>query len=144
MRPPIDLRTYVLRRNGVPLGHRKSLQNMLHRSLGSGHFAGFWNYWNPIWSYYLSYYLYLPLRKVLPRGLALFLTFVGSGFIHDLVIIGLRQEFVLVLSPWFALMASLVLPGRALNWNYKHLPWFLRAFINLLQVFLPLALVLGL
>lgn len=43
------LSEYVERRNGVPLGARGSLANMLRRSLGARSFAGFWRYWSPIW-----------------------------------------------------------------------------------------------
>ncbi len=50
----LTLGQYVQHRNGVPLGDGKSLQNMLHRSLGAASFAGFWQYWNPIWGYGLG------------------------------------------------------------------------------------------
>ncbi|MCB0198341.1 MAG: hypothetical protein KDJ65_40755, partial [Anaerolineae bacterium] len=45
------LRQYVALRNGVPLGDGRSLRHMLRRSFGAASFAGFWQYWNPIWGY---------------------------------------------------------------------------------------------
>jgi len=67
----LTLVQYVERRNGVPLGDSNSLRNMLQRSFGAASFAGFWQYWNPIWGYGLGKYVYSPLRRVLPAVIAL-------------------------------------------------------------------------
>ena len=46
--------------------------------------AAFWRYWNPVYGYYLYYYAYRPLRRFLPRLLAMWLTFIACGFfLHD-------------------------------------------------------------
>ncbi len=50
----LSLADYVQRRNGVALGARRSMRNMLWRSLGAGSFAKFWHYWNPIWGLLLG------------------------------------------------------------------------------------------
>jgi len=50
-RQRISFARYIHRRNGVPLGSSGSLRNMLRRSLGAGSFAGFWQYWIPVWGY---------------------------------------------------------------------------------------------
>ncbi|MCI4669571.1 MAG: hypothetical protein MRZ79_15660 [Bacteroidia bacterium] len=47
-------------------------------------FARFWQNWNPLFSYFLLYYCYKPLKKYLPKALASWTTFILSGAIHDL------------------------------------------------------------
>ena len=71
-RQRLSLAQYVLRRNGVPLGAPHSLQNMLYRSFGAGTYAGFWQYWNPIWGYGLGKYVYAPLNVACRPGLPSF------------------------------------------------------------------------
>ena len=51
----MTLNQYIERRNGVPLGASGALRNMLRRSFGAGTLAGFWQYWNPIFGYYLAH-----------------------------------------------------------------------------------------
>ena len=56
-----SLAEYVKYRNGVSLGAKGSLVNMLKNSFGAGSFRQFWKYWNPIWGYYLFKYIYLQV-----------------------------------------------------------------------------------
>jgi len=72
---------------------------MIHRSLGAGTLALFWRYWNPVWGYYLSRYIYSPALKWLPSALALIVTFAVSGALHDFVISLIRKEFTLIFVP---------------------------------------------
>ena len=125
------LSEYVLKRNGVPLGSRDSLRNMLVRSLGAASFDRFWTYWNPIWGYYLGYRIFRPLQKVLPQSLALLVTFLISGAVHDLAIMLVKREPVLLLTPWFGFMCLAVLAGRGIGLSYGGLPWLGRAAFNL-------------
>ena len=81
-----SLSEHVRLRNGVPLGAPGSLFNMLNRSLGAKSFAAFWQYWNPIWGYYLTYKVFLPAKNIFPAGLALLFTFAVSGALHDLAV----------------------------------------------------------
>ena len=102
----LTLAQYVEQRNGVPLGDTSSLRNMLQRSFGAPSFAGFWQYWNPIWGYGLGKYVYSPLQRVLPAAIALIMTFVVSGGIHDLVTIALQSIsdisiYTLVFPAWY-------------------------------------------
>jgi hypothetical protein len=60
---------------------------MLHRSLGAGSLAGFSRHWNPIWAYYLGRYVTSPLRRFLPTGPAVLVTFLVSGAILDAAVI---------------------------------------------------------
>ena len=136
----LTLAQYVQRRNGVPLGHADSLKNMLYRSFGASSFAIFWQYWNPIWGYGLGKYIHIPLRRFLPAGLALVLTFVVSGGIHDLVVMALRQSFVFLLTPWFFLLGLGVLLGKAMKMDLSKYSWLARAVVNLAYILLCLKL----
>ena len=127
----MNLATYVKRRNGVPLGHSKSLKNKMERSLGAGKFSIFWQYWNPIWSYYLGKYVFKPLKKVVPSPISLILTFIFCGFIHDVVIMLLHWNFELLLTPWFFLMSLCVVISEFAKIDYSKFSWILRATINI-------------
>ena len=130
----MNLSDYVKRRNGVPLGDKDSLRNMLNRSLGAGKFSIFWQYWNPIWGFYLGKYIFKPLKLVLPQALSLIITFVVCGFIHDLAIMLLKWKFTLLLTPWFLFMGlSLILSDYA-KINYSKFSWIARAAINIIII----------
>ena len=130
-RKGITLAQYVQRRNGVPLGASGSLSNMLARSFGAGSFAGFWEYWNPIWGYYLGRYVCAPLRGILPAALALLLTFAVSGAVHDLATTLVRGSLALLFTPWFTLMGAAVVLGRAYGLDYGDRSPAMRVAINL-------------
>ena len=127
----MTLSDYVEKRNGVPLGHNDSLKNMMTRSLGAGNFAAFWKYWNPIWSYYLGKYIFKPLKNILPPAVSLMLTFVFCGFIHDVVIMLIRWDFVLIFTPWFLIMSVSLVISESINLDYSKLAWIYRALINI-------------
>ena len=131
---PPTLSEYVRARNGVALGAPGSLQNMLRRSLGAGSFAAFWRYWNPIWGYYLSRLVMRPLARLLPTRLAILLTFVVSGAVHDLVVSLIRRETTIFLTPWFAMMGFVVVALDALGITYYPLSRTTRAMVNLLLI----------
>ena len=119
------------RRNGVPLGGSGSLSHMLYRSLGASSFNQFWRYWNPIWGYYLSRYIFSPLKSLLPTSIALVLTFTFSGFLHDLVVSLIKREMVLVITPWFFVIGMSIIISQALHIQYKELNWYWCAMINI-------------
>lgn len=126
-----NLSQFVKKRNGVSMGASHSMRNMLRRSLGAGSFREFWRYWNPIWGYYLGRYIYLPLRTKTLTSLALLLTFLVSGFLHDLAIMLFRQQPSFKLSFWFLLMGNMVLLSEALSVSYSQFPLQIKAMINL-------------
>ncbi|UWX54598.1 hypothetical protein NYZ99_17235 [Maribacter litopenaei] len=130
----MNLSSYIEKRNGVPLGHKDSLKNMLTRSLGAGKFSTFWKYWNPIWSYYLGKFIFKPLKKILPAAPSLLLTFIICGFVHDVIIIMVRSKIILLFTPWFFFMGCFVLLTNWLKLDYSNLQWPLRALINLLFI----------
>jgi D-alanyl-lipoteichoic acid acyltransferase DltB (MBOAT superfamily) len=130
----MTLAQYIRRRNGLPVGSSGSLRNMFHRSLGAGSFAGFWQYWNPIWGYGLSRYVYSPLKRVLPSTASLIMTFVVCGALHDLVIMAVRGSVTFLFTPWFSLLGVGVVFGRAAGLDFSNRPWLVRACINFTYV----------
>jgi D-alanyl-lipoteichoic acid acyltransferase DltB (MBOAT superfamily) len=138
----LTLAQYIRRRNGVPLGSAGSLRNMLRRSLGAGSFAGFWQYWNPVWGYGLARYVYSPLKRVLPTAAALIMTFVVCGALHDLVIIAIRGSATFLFTPWFFLLGVGVVFGRAVGMDFSSRPWLFRACVNFTYVGACLAVTL--
>lgn len=130
MHSSLTLSQYVKKRNGVPLGASHSMRNMLLRSLGAKSFAIFWNYWNPIWGYYLSRYVMRPLNTVLPLSFAIFITFVVSGALHDLAVSLVKWNVVIFFTPWFGLMGLVVIGSGKTGMSYGHFAWYTRAFIN--------------
>lgn len=134
------LAEYVHRRNGVPLGHPDSLRNMLRRSFGAGSFGQFWQYWNPIWGYGLGKYVYSPLRRFLPSALAVLMTFVISGVVHDLATIVFRRSSAFLFTHWFFLLGAGVVLGRAFNLDFSRQAWRVRVAINLSYLLICLAI----
>ncbi len=128
------------RRNGVPLGSAGSLKNMLFRSLGAGTFAGFWQYWNPVFGYFLGRYFYAPLKHWLPPVISLVITFVACGALHDAVGTAVTGRMVFLFTPWFLLMGTGVVIGQAMRFNYSHFVWPVRAFINISYIGMSLVL----
>jgi hypothetical protein len=117
-------------RNGVHLGARGSLGNMLRRSFGAPSFAGFWRHWNPVRGYWLARLAFRPARRWVPREAAVVWTFAVSGFAHDLVIIGVRRSFVLIFTPWFLLVGAGVIAGARAGMDLSRLPWLARAVVH--------------
>lgn len=127
----MTLADYIKKRNGVAIGSSKSLRNNLYRSLGSKNFSTFWNYWNPIFGFYLGKFIYKPLKKIFPVTIALLLTFIFCGLIHDSVTTVVRGEISFFFSFWFLMMGSAVNITRFLNHDFSTRIWIIRAFINL-------------
>ena len=136
----LTLADYVELRNGVPLGDSRSLRNMLQRSFGATSFAGFWQYWNPIWGYGLGKYVYSPIHRVLPAAIAIIMTFVVSGGIHDLVIMALRRSVTFLFTPWFFVLGVGVVLGRAVGMDLSNRSWWVRVGINLAYLVIGLAI----
>lgn len=116
------------------MGSKGSLRNMLHRSLGAGTFGRFWQFWNPIFGYYLANKVYIPLRTFLPAWFAVIVTFGFSGLLHDVVTAIVRGDLAFLFIPWFLLMGTGVAVGSWLNIDYSSQTWFVRALINVIYV----------
>jgi len=127
----MTLTDYIKKRNGVSIGSSKSLRNNLYRSLGSKNFSTFWNYWNPIFGYYLGKFIFKPMKKIFPVAFSLLITFFICGLIHDTVTTIFRGEISFFFSIWFLFMGLAVLITRTLKHNFSNQVWIARAFINL-------------
>ena len=140
MRRTISLSEYVKKRNGVALGASGSMGNMLKRSLGANSFYLFWQYWNPIWGYYLSCKIMKPLSRLFPIWLAIIMTFAISGALHDLAVTLVKWRFTFFFTPWFTLMGFIVLATKRFHISYKEYHWVIRASINTALVVVCLVL----
>ena len=119
----MTLADYIRKRNSVPMGSSHSLRNNLYRSLGVKNFSAFWTYWNPIFGYYLGKRIFKPLKKHLTPAIALLITFLLCGTVHDAVTILFRGSISLFFSIWFLLMAMGVLVTRSLQQDLSTKPW---------------------
>ncbi len=140
-RKRITLARFIERRLGPGGNVAALLREMLVRAFGAETFAGFWQYWNPVYSYYLHYYCYKPLRRLLPRSICVVLTFAASGFfLHDLPSGwwaralrsgGLPVPFVAL---WFAIMGILVLATERLKLSFAGRSFAARVAANSLLI----------
>lgn len=127
----MSLTQYIKKRNGVSVGNSRSLRNNLYRSLGSKNFSTFWNYWNPIFGYYLGKLIFKPLKNIFPVQIALLFTFIFCGLVHDAVTTIFRGKLSFFFSIWFLFMGLAVIITRILKHNFSNQSWIARAVINL-------------
>ena len=127
----MTLTDYIEKRNGVSLGSPRSLRNNFYRSLGSKNFSTFWNYWNPIFGYYLGKLVFKPLKRIFPVTISLLLTLIFCGLIHDTVTTIFRGKISFFFSIWFLFMGLAVLITRIFKHNFSKSLWIVRASINL-------------
>ena len=126
----LTLSEYVLKRNGVPLGSKGSLVRNLKNSFGAESNAKFWKYWNPIWGFYLSKFIYLPLKKYLPQSVAALVAFGVSGSLHDLAIGIAGQGWQNFFTIWFLIMGLFLNASKSLGINYSKFRFTARVIIN--------------
>jgi len=136
----LTLGQYVHRRNGVPLGASGALSNMLYRSFTADSLTKFWQYWNPIWGYYLSKLVFAPINRYLPRAVAVVMTFLVSGVVHDLAVFALTGTFTGVISVWFLILGMVVMFGQVMHLNYSKLAIHYRVLIHLVYLGLCFAI----
>lgn len=134
MHRTVSLSEYVKKRNGVALGAPGSMSNMLKRSLGAHSFYLFWQYWNPIWGYYLSSKVMKPLARLLPIWLAIILTFAVSGALHDLAVTLIKWQLTVFFTPWFTFMSIIVLATKRFDISSQGYHWLIRASINVVLI----------
>ena len=130
----MTLSEYVLKRNGIPLGAQGSLLKNLQNSFGAESNVLFWKYWNPIWGFYLSKYIYLPLNRHLSKSMSSIVTFGVSGALHDLAIglLGLGWQYFLTV--WFVMMGAFMNISKSLNIRYGSFGFSSRAVINISSI----------
>lgn len=107
---------------------------MLYRSFGAHSFYVFWRYWNPVWGYYLSRNIMKPAAEILPLWLAILVTFIVSGALHDIAVTVVKWRLTFFFTPWFLLMGVMVVASQQLNISYPDYRWGIRALINLLII----------
>lgn len=139
----MDLNQYIKKRNGVSIGSAGSLRNNLFRALGAKNFSTFWNYWNPIFGYYLGKFIFKPLKKTLPASISLVFTFVFCGLVHDSVTMIVRGKISMFFTIWFLFMSFAVLITRFLKHNFSKQFWIIRALINLTIIGICLVMTLN-
>lgn len=113
---------------------------MLQRSFGARSFAGFWRHWNPVFGYYLGSYIFVPLKRFLPPAVALVLTFIVTGIIHDVVTMMVRRDFAFLFTPWFLILGLGVVLSNLIEMDIEPLPWSLRAITHATYLGVCLAL----
>jgi hypothetical protein len=133
----ITLAQYIAQRLGSEPEVGTLLKRMLVLSFGAASFREFWRFWNPVYGYFLYYYCYKLLRRVLPGPLSVLVTFFSSGFfLHDLPfgwwIRAMKTQSLPLpfVAPWFSLMGLLVLLTDVLNLNWRHRPFAVRVLLN--------------
>jgi hypothetical protein len=157
----LTFRGYLLRRLDLDreelLAHpndrgRFLLMRMLDRAFTSPSLSMFWRYWNPVYGYFLSKYIYRPCRRILPRWTSLLLTFAFCGFfLHDALAwpAAITRTGKLFPPPhritaWFTLIAAGILLSEALGLRFDALSRRARIALHLayLAITLTLALLL--
>ena len=135
----VTLDAFISRRLGS--NNWRRLGRMFSRSFAAGSFAGFWHYWNPVPTYYLAHFFYRPLRRVLPRPLAVVTTFAFSGFfLHDVpfwwAVTALKTRSLPVpfVCIWFVAMAILILIAERLRLDFSARPLAVRVALNGLNI----------
>jgi len=128
---------FISRRLGDPRHPVRFLRNFFLGPLCSRSFGEFWRLWNPIFGYVLIFFIYRPLRRRMPRPVALYLTFLASGFLlHDLPfnlsadLYRGRLELPAV-TLLFAVFGALALLSEGLRIDLSRFPPWTRAASNL-------------
>lgn len=133
----LNVRVFVLRRLGNPTGPWSAVQEMFRLSFGAKSFADFWRYWNPVHHYYLTMYVYKPVRKVMPRSIATIITFIFCGFfLHDIVHIAFTG--IPLITVWFLLLGIGVLLGEFINMDLSTRSSSFRVVVNLIYLLVSL------
>ena len=122
-----------MRRMGNPTGPWDGLRSMFALSFGAKSFAGFWRYWNPVYHYFLSYWVYRPVRAVAPRPIAVLVSFAFCAFFfHDLPLLPFTHMPLITI--WFLFLAAGVIIGQALHMDLSAQPHSLRVMVNLVYI----------
>ncbi|GAB4456672.1 MAG: hypothetical protein Fur0044_50450 [Anaerolineae bacterium] len=129
----ISLTAYITRRLGYSA--KDQAINFLAKPFGAASFTEFWQYWNPVWGYYLHYYGYRPLRKHLSRPIAVLMTFFVCGLAHDLPFVllayaGAGQPPLFTLTVFFSLIGSLVIVTEKVRFQFAGAPVEVRWIIH--------------
>jgi len=122
----LSLRAYVSKK----FGHHRTISGhllyMFKNSFLSNSFKEFWQHWNPLWSYYLAYYIYRPLAKYTSKSIALILTFGVSGAFHDVFVMMLLGGFYYLFTRIFIAFALFIQIESKINISLSKVPLFIK------------------
>ena len=130
----MQLRDYILKKNGAPLGAKSSMRNMFYQSLGMGNFTTFWKHWNPICGFYLGTRVFKPFKQFLHPYLAVIVTFLVCGLIYGAIRSLIFSKIIFVFTPLFIYLGIGMVLSKILHFDDSQLPWIGCALINLLYV----------
>ncbi|WP_184176705.1 MBOAT family O-acyltransferase [Rhabdobacter roseus] len=112
------------------------IRNMFLKPFVSSSFRSFWKYWNPSWGFFLLYYCYKPIKTIFPHWVALMLTFLMSGLIHDMIYIlpMLMKEIKFIfpfITVWFLIISIGILLSEYLRINFNKTSLLFRPIFHL-------------
>jgi hypothetical protein len=122
---------------------------MARDAFGASTVAGFWRHWNPVVQQFLSTFVYAPLRRFLPRTLAVLLTFALCGAAHDVIIllplslVG-SLDFFPVVTVAFLFIAAAVVITEGLRVSFPQWSFTRRAATHAAVLLMAFALSIGL
>ncbi|MDP8202261.1 MAG: MBOAT family O-acyltransferase [Candidatus Tenebribacter burtonii] len=144
----------------------KTLKHYIHLRLGKGNFfeilksmfvkafraktaKEFWNYWNPVFGYFMLFYFYKPLTNKVPRAIRVIATFTVSGFfLHDLLLwwpfcwmIAYKTHFPLG-TVWFLFLAIIMLILEKKGFSTERYSPEIRVLTNFIYISIALGLTL--
>jgi hypothetical protein len=106
---------------------------MFIRSFGAKSFSDFWRYWNPVYHYFLSYWVYRPLQKLFPRAISVILSFAFCGFFfHDLPLLPFTHKPLI--TTWFLLLGIGTIVGEMLHMDLSGQPLLFRFVVNFVYI----------
>ncbi|MCF7858521.1 MAG: hypothetical protein K9N07_04240 [Candidatus Cloacimonetes bacterium] len=127
----------------------KIIRSMFIKAFKAKSVREFWNYWNPVFGYYMLFYFYKPLSKKVPRTFRVVATFAVSGFLlHDLLfwwpfcwLFAFKNHFPLG-TVWFVFLAIIMLFMEKIGFNTKKFTTGIRILSNLAYLVFSLMLTL--
>lgn len=115
----------------------EQLEAMFEKSFRASSYRKFWWYWNPVYNYFLTKYIYRPLKKILPNSISMLITFLASGFLlHDLPIMLIILVTAKLILPFpttifFIVLGTTVIVSENLKLNFVHIQPKNRIIIHL-------------
>ena len=124
----------------------EQIVNLLARPFAAPSFAAFWRAFNPFYGYYLSYWVYRPLHRLMPRAAAELVTFAVSGFVlHDVPLFVIRRDVGAPwLTVWFVLVGAIAIVAEGMRMDLSRWPAWARVGVNLTYLLGTMSLVVGL
>lgn len=114
------------------------LKKVFTKPLKAKSIREFWYYWNPFYTYILTFYIYKPCKKILPKGLSMIVTFFFCGYVlHDVINMLFNAPGTGFYVPFpnsgilYVLFALITLSSDALGIKFDKVAPALRPFIHI-------------